>query len=710
MKKLTSLLLLALMCQIATAKQISQQQAAAIAGKYVPTIKAANLKPAKKAGATEASSEYYVFDAAGGGFAVVAGDDEFDELIGYSTTGRFGDIDQLPTALKDGLNNYAEYVRRFRAGEVPAIKNKLTASSVVVSPLVTTKWNQEEPYNNNCPYSTRTGENCPTGCAATAMAQIMNYYEWPQTGEGSNSYSDSFGTHSVNFAQSTYDWNNMLDSYDSYNATQAAAVAKLMWDCGVAMYMEYTVNGSGAIDGDMALAAADHFKYNTQILYRDGSFKNQFRDAILASLDAHDPIILCGQGSMGGHAFVADGYNSANYLHINWGWGGMSDGYFNIDALNPPALGTGGGAGGFNMMQSAILMTPTANNSTSGSLEQMPLLLYDTRYSTTNVGYFKATTTAATKGSAFKVSTVYLFNNATGDWSGAIAAGVYTEDGELLGISSTKTITIKDGYLYSNTTTFDVGPVLATLNDGEYVVKAVSRESRSGVGVNDWLPVSTPERVVVAVDGDQVYVGNKPVEIELTAPITSDKETYDIGDTAIFTASIENKSDEAAQGTLKFLISDAESGAKKMTATSTISLTAGATGTASIKISISSSRFQVGKSYTISITDYTPTTGSHIFKAADGASTCTIAINDPDKDGGVGSIAAQSVKVFPNPATEIIKVSGDGVKSIELYSASGAKVRRAEGNTMNIADLPSGYYLISVATQNGTVTHRIIKK
>ena len=174
MKKLTYLLLLALMCQIATAKQISQQQAAAIAGKYVPTIKSDNIKPAKKAGATETSAEYYVFDAEGGGFAVVAGDDEFDEVIGYSSTGSFGDIDQLPTALKDGLNNYAEYVRRFRAGEVPAIKNKLTASSVVVSPLVTTKWDQGTPYNNNCPYSSRAGENCPTGCAATAMAQIMN--------------------------------------------------------------------------------------------------------------------------------------------------------------------------------------------------------------------------------------------------------------------------------------------------------------------------------------------------------------------------------------------------------------------------------------------------------------------------------------------------------------------------------------------------------
>lgn len=710
MKKLTSLLLLALMCQIATAKQISQQQAAAIAGKYVPTIKSGNIKPAKKAGATETSAEYYVFDAEGGGFAVVAGDDEFDEVIGYSSTGSFGDIDQLPTALKDGLNNYAEYVRRFRAGEVPAIKNKLTASSVVVSPLVTTKWDQGTPYNNNCPYSSRAGENCPTGCAATAMAQIMNYYEWPQTGDGSNSYADSFGSHSVNFAQSTYDWNNMLDSYSSYNATQAAAVAKLMWDCGVAMYMTYDINGSGAIDGDMALAAADHFKYNVRLLYRDGSFKNQFRDAILASLDENNPIVLCGQGSMGGHAFVADGYNSANYLHINWGWGGLSDGYFNIDALNPPSLGTGGGAGGFNMMQSAILMTPTANNSTSGALEQMPLLLYDYRYTTSNAGYFKATTTSATKGSAFNVSALYFFNNATGNWSGFVAAGVYNEDGELLGVSPAKSISIKDGYLYSSLCTFNVGSILATLPDGEYIIKAVSRETRSGVGTNDWIPVSTTERVVVAVDGDQVYVGEKPIEIELASPISSDKETYDIGDTAIITASIENKSDEKAQGTLKFLISDAESGAKKMTASSTISLSAGATGTATIKFSIASSRFAVGSSYKISISDYTPTTGSHILKASDEANSCIIAINDPDKDGAVSSLSAQSVKAFPNPATDIVKVSGDGVKSIELYSASGIAVRRAEGNTMNVADLPAGYYLISIATQNGTVTQRIIKK
>ena len=209
-------------------------------------------------GIDQTAPEYYIFNAEGdNGFVIVSGDDELTEVVGYSTTGTFKVSDDMPLAIREYLSEYSNYVKSFRAGAVSASGKFQKVGTPVVAPMVKTKWNQVEPYNRNAPFDSKYGERCPTGCVATAYAQVMKYYEWPACGAGSNEYESSYGILKEDFSKSVYDWGNMLNEYNryqdiggdiknEYSEVQATAVAKLMWDCGVAIDMDYAPEGSGA--------------------------------------------------------------------------------------------------------------------------------------------------------------------------------------------------------------------------------------------------------------------------------------------------------------------------------------------------------------------------------------------------------------------------------------------------------------------------------
>ena len=370
MKKLLFSFVLLSVCGSVSAEQISVSQAASIAEKYLGEAVnvGQNLGPAKMKGLqmSAESPEYYVFNTDGKkGFVIISGDDELTELVGYSNEGEFRS-ENAPENLRAWLDGYAVFVRSVRDGVSRPMRASVNNATPVVEPLVTTRWNQGEPYNLLCPYDSSVGVTCPTGCAATSMAQLINYHEWPVQGKGTKSYNSSYGRLTVDFSKSVYDWANMKDRYESYydsdnniinewNDTEANAVAKLMYDCGVALEMGYGPDASGAYDTDMPLALCDYFGYHADLITRDGYTEEEFLSRIKEELDNQHPLVFNGQGSLGGHSFIVDGYDSNDYLHVNWGWGGLSDGYFNVSYMNPADLGTGGGSGGFNSMQSIIV-------------------------------------------------------------------------------------------------------------------------------------------------------------------------------------------------------------------------------------------------------------------------------------------------------------------------------------------------------------------
>ena len=285
-------------------------------------------------------ADYYVFNVkADGGYIIVGGDDLAQPVWGYGLNGAF-DFETLPDNMRWWLSEYQRQLNWLRDHPNAATyqTTKLTSS---VEPLLSTTWDQYEPYNNYCPII--YNRTVPTGCLATALAQIMKYYNWPQTGYSDHSY--TFSPDGVNnitleadFSQSTYDWDNMLDNYDNgYNDTQAAAVAKLMSDVGIALNMQYGYYGSSAYYKDAIEALMAYFDYSTAMTFNLKDYYSGDWEAMLrGELDARRPVYYFGQTpTYDGHAFLLDGYDTDGYFHVNWGWGGYCDGYFLTSLLRP---------------------------------------------------------------------------------------------------------------------------------------------------------------------------------------------------------------------------------------------------------------------------------------------------------------------------------------------------------------------------------------
>lgn len=290
-----------------------------------------------------------VFGSEDLGFAVITNDDRFDEVIGYSVS-KFSET--MPCGFKWWLETVDKNMQSINKPVSQKSKTRGTSSSA--GPLLTTKWGQERPYNHYCTFTNgKYTYQCVTGCVATAMAQVMNYYKYPEHGTGSYSYeviyNDAFTiTFSEDFSKSVYDWNNMLDDYTSYYYNRVwdshtDAVAKLMKDCGVSVNMVFSdaSHGSGSNIRWVEYALKTYFYYNEATKYYNRCYyqKSEWMNILYDALDKGRPIVYSGQISnkdgADGHAFVLHGYDSSGKVLVNWGWDGNCDGYFDIDLLNP---------------------------------------------------------------------------------------------------------------------------------------------------------------------------------------------------------------------------------------------------------------------------------------------------------------------------------------------------------------------------------------
>ena len=300
----------------------------------------------------------YVFNRGfDNGYIVVSADDNAPALLGYSDTGTFDPSDMAPN-LRAWLNGYTDQIAYMAANPGSSTTNTAPRPPRKdIPPMCSTTWNQDAPYYNLCPMDGKYRSY--TGCVATAMAQVMKYHNYPAQGIGSYSYvTETLGTTlSINFGSTTFDWTNMLDSYtSSATAAQNNAVATLMYACGVSVDMNYSASGSGASSWKVGKALIDYFGYDKGITYvnRDWVTASDWENTIYLSLLDYGPVIFGGSNSEGGHEFVCDGYNTDGYFHFNWGWGGMSDGYFLLSALNPTEQGIGGTTSAYSFNVDAI--------------------------------------------------------------------------------------------------------------------------------------------------------------------------------------------------------------------------------------------------------------------------------------------------------------------------------------------------------------------
>ena len=311
---------------------------------------------------------YYIYNrGSNAGFVIIAGDDELTPYIGYATTGQVLEQD-MPEQLRAFLKACQERIDELTSSvglrsSLRPTPRTATEPAQIAPLLGNIQWNQSAPWNNQTPTDNQ-GEHMPVGCVATAYTQVMRYHQWPTQGEGTFSYTeegDSGRSHTVDFASTTYDWAHMPERYNdpsSATSEETQALSTLAYHAGVAVEMMYAPSGSGSYTPLVARALADHFRYDKRVSFKSRSNYTQssWEQMLRAELIAARPVVYSGSGSGGGHAFVCDGYDMEGLFHINWGWGGMSDGYFNLNYLVPSDLGIGGGAGGgFSLGQGAVV-------------------------------------------------------------------------------------------------------------------------------------------------------------------------------------------------------------------------------------------------------------------------------------------------------------------------------------------------------------------
>ena len=309
---------------------------------------------------------YYVFNlGADRGFVIASGDDRTPAIIGYSDRGTF-DERQMPDNMREWM---AEYERQMEwLAQHPDVQQSSVAKAPKqrISPLLTTVWNQGTPFNNQCPYD--GSSRSVTGCVATAMAQVLNYHA-QRTGLPTNVSQDipGYTTKSNSISVSSFpttkvfQWSNMIDNYkDSYTSSQGDAVATLMLACGTSVEMDYTANSSGASSYMVTTALVKYFGYDEALYYADrGDYSlATWTSLIYGELAAGRPVYYSGSSAGGGHAFVIDGFDGDELFHVNWGWGGSSNGYFLLSVLNPgdnSGIGASSTNDGYSYYQDAII-------------------------------------------------------------------------------------------------------------------------------------------------------------------------------------------------------------------------------------------------------------------------------------------------------------------------------------------------------------------
>ncbi len=354
------------------ATPIGKQRAQSIARDFMTQkgLKVDRLRPVEKMAKVKAdgTSPYYVFNnGQDGGFVIVSGDDIAPKVIGYSYTGTFEETN-VPDNIKAWLDYCAEQIETLTNHPNDAarmVRSATQTARISISPLVMTHWNQYAPYYNLTPI--RNGKQCVTGCVATAFAQVMKYYEWPKQATTTVPGYSWNGSTLEDLAPITFQWSDMLYNYQgggNYDAgcsdpeTNQTAVAQLMKYCGYAVKARYNSNSTSASSSDIPAALKNYFGYQGLITSVDrSSFSSADWDNLIYNEIYHGrPVIYSGRTSSdAGHAFICDGYGEDGYFHINWGWGGLSDGYYLLSILEPGKQGAGGSNSGYNYGQSAVV-------------------------------------------------------------------------------------------------------------------------------------------------------------------------------------------------------------------------------------------------------------------------------------------------------------------------------------------------------------------
>lgn len=553
-------LLLALACcgfGSMQAEQISEAQAIALArqftgntaktqslGGQAQQLRVAYTEVSKK---TNSNLLYVVDNGNNAGYVVIAGDDIVGTpVLGYSENGSFN-YNEMPENLQWWLSEYGRQIEYAIENGISTSASSAPTFDTEVEPLIKTKWDQSEPYNNMCPeIPGYGGERAATGCAATALAQLMYYHKYPEHGTGSNRYYWGSTLLSANFEDTYYKWDLMELTYDSSSSQESQdAVAELMYHCGIAQDMEYGWS-SGALTYKPAEALIKYFGYSKSVQYinRDYRQYDEWVSIIKNEIDNERPVLYAGQSSDGGHAFIIDGYNTSGYFHVNWGWSGLSDGYFILAGLNPYEQGTGGGSdSGFNYSQGAVINAKAPEDDDAVTFEITCDNLEDN-------------TKTATKGSNSSIYMGICYNSGINDADIYLGAVIKDMNGEVVSQTfSSRRSRVPMWYGLQPTIEFEIP---ANIADGTYkVYPAYRKYSDDGIEyIHIWYTKS--QYVEMVVEGDNVTMQNAPIRTQTDIHVDNISllTSFEEGMPATIKASITNNGTETFSQELGFGLAD----------------------------------------------------------------------------------------------------------------------------------------------------------
>ncbi len=639
----------------------------------------------------------YVFTSPKG-YLITPADDSFPALLGYGDKAL---TDDMPPALRYWIDEYARQIEWARSSS-PIFKARAAAQEKApIEPLVATEWNQGAPYNDLCPMDSTS--RSVTGCVATAMAQIMKYHNWPAKGTGSNSYKSSTLGISItaDYSQSTYDWTEMLDTYTS-DATEAQknAVARLMYDCGTSVDMNYSSTESGASSFYVASALSTYFSYDKGVRYlsRDYYSEEDWEDIVYEQLASVGPVQYSGQSATGGHSFVCDGYSSDGYFHINWGWGGMSNGYFLLSALDPVSQGIGGSSSGYNFTQDIIADIRPAQ-ADSKVYQQVVL----------ENNFLISTSTVTLGGNATVIGPVYNLSIEPI----SCTLGLKTVD-SVGTVSYLAGRVLTDCSPMSGLTQYSV-TIPSTLSDGKYTVSPAFMDSEGEwhdilvkVSAIHDATMTVADGAATFVHGGQASILIKDIDvtttiyagenfrIEATATNTSDYEYYGtimaalVNSSNMIVAMGDELSVDLGAGESQSLVYESAFGSTASSATRRASSTAPAAGDY--------------KLYFVRVQDNAIVTASSPVDVTvqEAPATTTITVSDMTVEGNVNAVDKSGFKIsFDVTCTEgyfadaltvaIFPYTGGTVQAVAQYSTPTIYLESGQSQTVTVdASLPDG--------------------
>ncbi len=686
-------------------------------------------------------------------YVVVAADDRAYPILGYGEGSAF-DENNIPEGLRYFLGHYGRQIQYAIDNELIAEEDVVeqwdllskegitmrTRMEKAVSPLIATTWNQDWPYNYYAPTCQNywTNNHCYAGCVATAMSQVMKFWNWPETGVGEHSYSTSSygGTLSANFGATTYNWSIMPNQLGSQTNEAALAVALLMYHCGIAVDMDYSPSGSGSQTAYVPDAVINYFRYGscTYVDARDTYTRKAWEDKLIAQLDRGFPMVYAGSDDDGGHAFNCDGYNDQRYFSFNWGWSGSYNNYYQIDALNT-------GNGSFNSYQRAVFeMVPDyVYDEMVPAIESMDVAVSDAVTKTATVSF--TVPTVSESGAALQsVSKIEIKRNGN-----VIKTCNNVQPGEEISFEDSVneygcyeyTIVAENnnikGKTFSHIALF--GPnctwklVCQTTNfqgwyDGKLQFKSSNGTVFNEVSMSSSAPLSQKF---------QMPEGN--FTMEWVAPSTTISSlTISLKNSANKTEYSFTGSSSQLNGTIHTGNNDCEDCTAPTGFAGQYAYEDGLDGTLlTWNCSYTPSKFKVYRSADgveydeiaaidgslNEFFDGVGTVGTYYYKVTAYSNVCesTPALTPDNEEYVVVEVLAVpentiDARIYPNPANGNLKLQAESINEVMVYNSLGQIVYDFNGMTdvldINTNNLEAGIYMIEVKTAKGMTTERIV--